>query len=193
MNDGHQSSLRAMTGNGPEPRATFRLRVILGVLALALLVVSGIALWNAQAVSSYNQASAALSENLSQAAKPTADASKLKVAQGQVDDLFGQAGQGRAILLPGTRQAIDRNAALSRQLTAALDQLDQQQSNGSQAQQGQNASGAKRKQSQEQQGLSDEQRRKVEEMLKRNQDLQSAAPAPTSKPSSPSGQQAKPW
>ncbi|RBP99941.1 DUF6466 family protein [Bifidobacterium xylocopae] len=174
-------------------KAGLSTRLFLGALAVILLALGGLGLWNTQAVSSYNQASANLEQNLAEAAKPAADITKLKASQGQVDELFHQAQEGKALLLPATRRAIEHNAALSGDLTRALSRQDHLNKQGGRDRQGRSADSLNRKKAQERQGLDEEQRKKVEEMLKHNQDLQSPSPAPSSNPSGGSGGQSKPW
>ncbi|BDR54932.1 hypothetical protein KIMH_10430 [Bombiscardovia apis] len=176
-----------------QPRAKLWLRIVIALFALILLLLGAVSLLNARAVNVYNEASASLSNNLKAAAQPQADIDKLLASQQQVDALFTDAEQSARLLLPATKDSIAHNAQLSRQLSKALTQQQQIDNPGAQ-QNGANADKLNRHSSQQQQGLSQEQRQQVEEMLKRNQELQNANPQPSARPSTqPSPGQVKPW
>lgn len=181
------------TPSKPKTRVPLALRILLGLLALLIVCAGFFSLWNAHAVKSYNQASTSLTDNLKAARQPQIDVDKLVHAQQQVDTLFYEAQQGSFVLLPTVRQHIAHNAEISQAFTQALVQEQSKtQPNKNSKQLSEQHSTEKK--DQDSQGLTPEQRQQVEDLLKRNQDLQNANPQPSNAPSkSSSNKQTKPW
>ncbi|TPF93521.1 cell surface protein [Bifidobacterium sp. UTBIF-78] len=138
-----------------------------------LAAVAAVAVVNLAATMRFNQATASLTANIKAAQDPSTDVDTLSARQQQTDAQFAEAGRMRALLMPQVRDAIDANTAVSSQLTTITlkqAQLQQDGAGASDATNGQTASGTSgsgnRKQSD---GLTEEQRKKVEELMKANQ------------------------
>ncbi|KAA8829224.1 cell surface protein [Bifidobacterium myosotis] len=138
-----------------------------------LAAVAAVAVVNLAATMRFNQATASLTANIKAAQDPSTDADTLSARQQQTDAQFAEAGRMRALLMPQVRDAIDANTAVSSQLTTITlkqAQLQQDGAGASDATNRQTTSGASgsrnRKQSD---GLTEEQRKKVEELMKANQ------------------------
>jgi hypothetical protein len=172
-------------GRAPRrPRASLAVRAALAVLAVLLAAVAAACILNMTAIRSYNQATQSLDANLKSAAAPNTDLDALKTRQQQTDAQFNDAGAFDFLLLPQVKTAIHTNSQISQTLTTRTSQEIVRQQTAGQA----NGTAGKGtlgngKQSD---GLSQEQRDKVEAMLKANQ--QSASPSDTQ----PSGNAATP-
>lgn len=154
-------------------RGPLGVRIALVVAALMLAAVAAVAVVNLAATMRFNQATASLTANIKAAQDPSTDVDTLSARQQQTDAQFAEAGRMRALLMPQVRDAIDANTAVSSQLTTITlkqAQLQQDGAGASDATNGQTASGTSgsrnRKQSD---GLTEEQRKKVEELMKANQ------------------------
>ncbi|KAB8295622.1 DUF6466 family protein [Bifidobacterium avesanii] len=189
-------------GGSAKARAGLGLRITLITLATVLALGSAWAGANMLAVRGYNAATASLARNLQDASRDDADLDRLNAAQQQTDAQFSDAGMLGAVLLPSVSKPIAANAEVSRQLSALIaDALARQQGgsssdSGSSAQNGGDGTNSD-SQPQGEQGLSDEQQKKVDELIRQNQQLASASPSPSSSTttsSAPSEQStAKPW
>ncbi|MBM6698852.1 cell surface protein [Bifidobacterium pullorum subsp. saeculare] len=155
------------TGARRRARAPLAARIALGVAAALLAAVATLAGVNLAADSSYGQATATLTSNLKQAAKDDADLDTLEASQRQTDAQFADAQALSPVLAPPLRDAIARNAEVSRTLTEriakarqqAKGQADTSEKLAAQAQNGGGQGG----------GLTAEQRRQVEDLLASNQ------------------------
>lgn len=182
-----------------------RRRIVAIVLAVALALACAWTGINVLAVRAYDAATASLARNLEAAAKDDADLDRLSAAQQQTDAQFADAGMLRAVLLPSVGGPIDANTEVSRQLTAMIAAALAAQKGDAEDGKGQSGSGqdgsgqgnGQDGQQQSERGLSEEQQQKVDELIRQNQQLQSAAPTPSasSTTSSAPGEQstAKPW
>ncbi|BDR52744.1 hypothetical protein KIM372_06510 [Bombiscardovia nodaiensis] len=176
----------------PVARAPRVVRLALALIALLAVCVGLLALWNARATSTYNQASTSLTANLKAASQETVNLAKLTQSQLQVDTLFADAQRGKQLILPSTRRSIEHNAHLSQELTEALRKA-------ATAQEQESAKTSQPQETPDQQGrgsngLTQEQRQAIDDMLKRNQELQNANPLPSNQPSNkPGDHTAKPW
>ncbi|MGN0109524.1 MAG: DUF6466 family protein [Bifidobacterium sp.] len=191
----------------PEPpttgakRAALAVRIALVVLACLALALAIVAAANLQAQSAYNQATASLKADLAASAKATADWSTLAARQEQTDDQFAEAATWNAVLLPELKQLIAANSATSHTLTKRIAaELKQQQgaASSSSADSGDGSAqqpSASSSPSSSQDGLNDEQRQQVQDLLKSNQ---SPSPSPSTSSTTgtttptPSGS-VKPW
>lgn len=158
-------------------RAPLAVRVALVLLAVAALAVAGVAGVNLHAVIRFNQATASLNENLSAASKDGADLDALGAGQQQTDAQFSDAGALGFLLLPQVRRSISHNAEVSTRLTDRTVKELAKQKDGTDADQasdpdrtdaGAAATGSSGSAKQGD-GLTEQQRRQVEELLKANQ------------------------
>lgn len=185
--------------NDARPRAPMAVRAVLIALSAVSALGAGWAGVNAVAVRGYDAATASLMRNLEAASKDDADLDRLGAAQQQTDAQFADAGALAPVLLPSVRGPIDTNAEISKRLTALIAEAKAQQNGtGTTSTDGSEVQDADRQQSQEEQGLSDEQRKKVDELLRQNQQLATASPSPSASSStstSAPGEQSasKPW
>lgn len=167
-----------------QARASLAIRIIMiaiAVIALAFAVLTGL---NISASARFNQATASLNSNLKQAARSDADLDALNASQQQTDAQFEDAARLNLALLPQLREAISANAAVSSKLTQRIKQELTAQQGGNSANSGSDTS-----------GLTDEQKKQVEELLKANQ--QSTDTNPSTNTQTDKGnkkqQTAKPW
>ncbi|KAA8822115.1 DUF6466 family protein [Bifidobacterium vespertilionis] len=186
--------------NDARPRAPLAVRAVLIALSAVSALGAGWAGANVLAVRGYDTATASLMRNLEAASKDDADLDRLGAAQQQTDAQFADAGALAPVLLPSVRGPIDTNTEISKRLTALIAEAKAQQQNGTgtTGTDGSEVQGADRQQSQEEQGLSDEQRKKVDELLQQNQQLATVSPSPSASSStstSAPGEQSasKPW
>lgn len=150
-------------------RAPLAARVAMAVAAALLLAAAGVATANLYAVYTYNQATASLNANIEAAADESTDLQMLRTRQQQTDAQFEDAGAPGFLLLPQVRSAIDGNAAASRRLTERTTrEIERQQDGDAAAVQGVDGDGRDGGASRGG-GLTDEQRRQVEELLQANQ------------------------
>ena len=191
-----------MNGEPARARASLAIRIALSIMAALLVVVSLWAVTNLAAVNNYNQATKNLRENIKTSQSDDADLGKLYTRQQQTDDQFDEAKSMRTLLLPQVRESVDHNSRVSSQLTKRiLERIKTEK--GDQSASGADAGStddALAGSSADKAGkLSDEQRRKVEELLAQNaqstqsdgatDDSGSAANQNSNKESS----QTKPW
>jgi hypothetical protein len=175
-------------------RAPLPLRIGVAVIAALLLVTGVVAACNALAINTYNQATQNLTSNISAAKKSTADLSKLKASQEQTDSQYADAQAFSAVLLPSAKSSIQQNAATSKELTALIDKALKEQQSSSKSSDGSEAETDKKSNSSETSGLSQEEREKVQELLKQNQATQTPSPSASSSSSNTStNENVKPW
>ena len=194
----------AMQRNGnagkPSPRAPLAMRIAIAVIAVVALLASIWSAMSAVASSQYDTATAALNANLAAAAGDDADLNQLKASQQQVDDQFQSIERVARLVPTSLSSSITTNADVSRQLSALIDEALNQQHDGGTGgdqSQGQSSDQANQQNTQEDSGLSDEQRQQVEDLIEQNRRLAATASptaSSTSTPSAPSEQSnAKPW
>lgn len=189
----------AASESHPRRRAPMAVRAIVALLAACALAGAAWASLAAVTVRAYDAATASLTANLTAAAADDADLDRLAAAQRQTDAQFADAGRFTAVMPASIAAPVAANAETSRRLSALIDdaiarrapsgssaQTDGQQGDGTQDAQGQSS------------GLTDEQRGKVDELLRSNQQLATPTPSSgstsTSTPSAPSEQPTvKPW
>lgn len=178
------------------PIASLRVRVGLGVAAVVLILLAGVILLNLKAIDTYNQATTSLNASIEYAKKPDADQQQLKARLDQTKAQFEQA-KRLSILLPSdTKKTIDFNQRISQKLTTAAErkltkvQADAKNPNnrnvgtGSQApSSGQNG----------ETGLTEEQRKQVEDVLKANTNKSGVADGKKSQPNDGKAASVKPW
>ena len=149
-------------------KAPLAVRIALVALAVVLLFVSLLAVVNLTAMGNYNQATQRLNENIKLVQQEDADLDKQYASQQQTDAQFEDAGAFRALLLPSLREGIDYNSNISSQLTKLMEQqlsaIDEQSS----ADTTQDSIGGTAESGTAGGSLSDEQLKKVEELLKQN-------------------------
>lgn len=184
-----------------QARASLAIRIIMiaiAVIALAFAVLTGL---NISASARFNQATASLNSNLKQAARSDADLDALNASQQQTDAQFEDTARLNLALLPQLREAISANAAVSSKLTQRIKQELAAQQGGNSANSGsdtngvEGGNGAKDSTANDTSGLTDEQKKQVEELLKANQ--QSTDTTPSTNTQTDKGnkkqQTAKPW
>lgn len=163
---------RARGRSQRQARASLPVRVALSVIAAAALIAGVPVAINLRAVGLYNQATAGLESNISAAAGKDPDLAQLSARQVQVDAQFDEAARFGNLLLPSVRDSIATNSTVSDRLTASLnDRLRDQQegtTNRDNANQSDDAA-------QSQGGLSDQQKRQVEELLNANRQSDNAS------------------
>jgi hypothetical protein len=180
------------SGTKKKSKAPLALRLFICALAAVTLLIGSASIWNAHIVNSYNEASASLTNNLAAVKQPKTDIKKLTTSQQQVDSRFREMESNTVLLIPSVREAVEYNAHISHSFTnALLQEQEKSKSNNTSPnspQQGANNDSEKK------QGLTPEQQQQVEEMLKRNQELQNENPQ-TNHPNTKkkSEQQTKPW
>lgn len=194
-----------MSGN--IKRAPLAVRIALGLVAALALAFAALTAVNLVAMTHFNQATASLQANIAAAGKPDADLATLAASQQQTDAQFGQAGSADPVLLPQLRESIESNTAVSRTLSERLNRelARQQGSDSSKTKNDSSESGTGKDgtgKNSGSSGLSDEQRRKVEEMLKANQRSTPAKPGTSgdskqdggaSKDGNTANKDVKPW
>lgn len=191
----------AMTRTTMKPRASLTVRIVLAVMAALLVMAALWAIVNLAAVNSYNQATQSLQENISTSRKDDADWDKLHTRQQQTDTQFNEASAMKPLLLPQVRESIEHNSHVSSQLTdhaskkIKAEQSDQSASTDSNTADAQESGKSSHKNDE---NLSDEQRRKIEELLAQNAQSTQSDPNDDSgsaakKNPSTSSSQTKPW
>jgi cell division protein FtsB len=191
----------AMTRTTMKPRASLTVRIVLAVMAALLVMAALWAIVNLAAVNSYNQATQSLQENISTSRKDDADWDKLHTRQQQTDAQFNEASAMKPLLLPQVRESIEHNSHVSSQLTdhaskkIKAEQSDQSASTDSNTADAQESGKSSHKNDE---NLSDEQRRKIEELLAQNAQSTQSDPNDDSgsaakKNPSTSSSQTKPW
>lgn len=152
------------------PRASLAVRITLVSLAVLALGVAGVAGVNLIAVTRFNQATASLNSNLTNANNNNTDLDVLSAAQQQTDAQFQDAGSLSFLLLPQLKQAIETNTQVSRQLSQRTQQqIAKQKALVQDNEQQANSDSTENSNAKNSAGLSDEQRKQVEELLKANQ------------------------
>ena len=167
---------RTNGGGKPRARASLPVRIVLAVLAAAVLVVGGFACLNLMAVGQFNQATATLTRNIKAAAKEDADLATLEASQQQTDAQFEDAAAFDAVLMPDVRSSIETNTEVSRELTALIKQrLAEQQGTNNSGGSGGSSNGDSGAATDQSQGktdgpaLTDQQKAQIEQLLKANQ------------------------
>ncbi|MCH9275327.1 DUF6466 family protein [Bifidobacterium amazonense] len=154
-------------------RAGLPVRVALGILAALALAVAILAAVNLHAATTFDQATQSLTEHIAAAKADTPDWSKLSTLQEQTDAQFDEAASAEAVLLPNIREAIAANAAVSDQLTELVKRnlAAQQGGDAGNDSAGDSSESNGRDQSSDSSdgGLTDEQRKQVEDLLKANE------------------------
>lgn len=177
-------------------RSPLAVRIVLGAVAALALLGAAWGAWNLRAAAAYDQATAALRNVAQEAAASDADASRLAQQARQAQDQLADV-DGDILLLPGLRADIGTNLAAAQDLVRQLDAANASQ-DGADASggTGTNGNGTAAGDSTE---LSDEQRQRIEDMLKANQ---STSPSPDAGSNADAGQEgtpgttsgeAKPW
>ncbi|WP_236022553.1 DUF6466 family protein [Bifidobacterium phasiani] len=153
-------------------RAPLAVRIALAVAAALLLAAAAVAAVNLYAVYTFNQATASLNANIAAASDDATDLQMLQIRQQQTDAQFEDAGAFGFLLLPQVRSDIEHNAAASSLLTERTIQEVELQHDG-----GDSADAAavgvedagRGDDAKQGGGLTEEQRRQVEELLQANQ------------------------
>ncbi len=181
-------------------RASLAIRVIMAVIAVAALAFAVLAGLNISASARFNQATTSLNRNLKQASQDDADLDALNASQQQTDAQFEDVARLNIALLPQLRQAIAANATVSAELTKRIGQelaaqrgTDTTNGNSGSAE----TEGATTKDSKNSNGsgLTDEQKKQVEELLKANQQSTDTNPSTNTQTDKANKKQqtAKPW
>lgn len=190
------------TPSSRRARASLPVRVTLIAAAVVMIVIAALAVVNLIAANQYNQATQSLTENIKASQSQTPDLDKLGTQQQQTDAQFQDAASAGALLLPQLREAIAHNSAVSERLTKRISkkikaaQDPQDSSAGTQDESSQNSTGKQKSGS----SLTEEQRRKVEELLQQNtqsttpeSNAESSKGSTADQDSDSSSAQTKPW
>ena len=154
-------------GKGAEARASFAVRAAVAMLAVLALALSVLTAVNLSAVLRFNEATAGLYEHLDAAAQSDVDLDALAAGQQQTDAQFEDAAALETVLLPVVREAIERNRKTSATLTERVNRaLRERQGDSSSSSDTVDGSGRNARKGD---GLTDEQKRQVEDLLKANQ------------------------
>ena len=182
---------REANGREAKDRAVARTplwsRILIGIVAMACLC-AGIA-----AGANLIAATSQLNGNLKAASKDDADLSTLSALQQKADARFADAAAWSALLLPQVKDVIDTNASVSATLTERINaQLQKQQNTETSNAQTAPGSDGNAKQSG---GLTQEQRKQVDDLLKSNQqsNSQNGSKGGKGKSSSNTNSTTKPW
>ena len=182
---------REANGREAKDRAVARTplwsRILIGIVAMACLC-AGIA-----AGPNLIAATSQLNGNLKAASKDDADLSTLSALQQKADARFADAAAWSALLLPQVKDVIDTNASVSATLTERINaQLQKQQNTETSNAQTTPGSDGNAKQSG---GLTQEQRKQVDDLLKSNQqsNSQNGSKGGKGKSSSNTNSTTKPW
>ena len=168
-------------------------RILIGIVAMACLCAGIAAGANLIAVTAFDDATSQLNGNLKAASKDDADLSTLSALQQKADARFADAAAWSALLLPQVKDVIDTNASVSATLTERINaQLQKQQNTETSNAQTTPGSDGNAKQSG---GLTQEQRKQVDDLLKSNQqsNSQNGSKGGKGKSSSNTNSTTKPW
>lgn len=190
---------------GRAPRAGLPVRVLCAAAAVLALGVAAVGVVNLRAADAFSQATSRLKENIAAVAGETPDYDRLATLQGQVDAQFADAGAAGVLLLPSLRADIAANADVSQRLTRLIEaelagsddgsSSDDATSDGS----GSDGSGDDGDDSANSadDGLTDEQRRQIEELLASNEQSTDLGESQTTDKSQTTtnntGNTSKPW
>lgn len=179
-------------------KAPLAVRIALIALAMVLLAVGLLAMVNLTAMGNYNQATQRLSENIKLVQQESADLDKQYASQQQTDAQFEDAGAFGVLLLPGLREDIDYNSAISRQLTKLMEKQLNAADDQSSTDATEDSAGGTVESGTAGGSLTDEQLQKVEELLKQNTSSTQSDGNDESSGSATTGNeggssQAKPW
>ncbi|MDF7663658.1 DUF6466 family protein [Bifidobacterium sp. ESL0763] len=174
-------------GERRKAMAPLAVRITLGVFAAAFLAGAGLVCANISAISTYNQATTSLNQTIATYNNPESDLQSLKTRQDQIDQQFESADTFAPLLLPQVRSSIKANRTVLHSMSKKTSKkLAVQQGKGGQA-----GAGRPGQSSNEAPGLSDEQRKQIEQTLKANQPASGAQK--DGKTTTDEGNKAKPW
>jgi hypothetical protein len=190
---GKSATVRQATSR---PIASLRVRVGLGIAAVLLILLAGVILVNLKAIDTYNQATTSLNANIEYAKKPDADQQQLKARLDQTKAQFEQA-KRLSILLPSdTKKTINFNQRISQKLTTNVErklakvQADAKNPKGQNTDTGSQSPPAGQN---GETGLTEEQRKQVEDVLKANTNNGGVADGKKSQPNDGKDAGVKPW
>ncbi|MCH4208672.1 DUF6466 family protein [Bifidobacterium sp.] len=196
------TSTAGSTGSPSPRRSPLAVRLLLVASAIALGAAMVFCALNLHAIGVYNQATQSLNANLKAAASPEVDLGTLKTRQQQTDAQFGDVQAFTPILLPAVKAPVQANARISQTLTARINQelAKQSKQDASSGGASPDTPGKATPSPTQSSGLSHEQRSKVEDLLKANQQRSSDATSknPSASPTSDgddgnTADGAKPW
>lgn len=173
-------------------------RITLIVLAVALALFAGLTATNLTAMHTFNAATDSLNADIAAAQDDTTDLNTLKAKQQQVDAQFAEAKALNPVLLPQLRNAINTNSEISEELTKILLERSEQQNSSSSSSSSNSSDNNSDSNSQSSlDGLSDEQKQQVQDLLKSNQtntsDSDSDSDSSDTQNQNTSGNTSKPW
>ncbi|WP_125968726.1 DUF6466 family protein [Bifidobacterium samirii] len=188
---------------GRAPRAGLPARVLCAAAAVLALGVAAVGVVNLRAADAFSQATSRLKEDIAAVAGETPDYDRLATLQGQVDAQFADAGAAGVLLLPSLRADIAANADVSQRLTRLIAAELAGSDDGSSADDatsdgGSDGSGdAGDSGDSADDGLTDEQRRQIEELLASNEQSTDLGESQTTDKSQTTtnntGNTSKPW
>ena len=186
---------REANGRAAKDRAVARTplwsRILIGIVAMACLCAGIAAGANLIAVTAFDDATSQLNGNLKAASKDDADLSTLSALQQKADARFADAAAWSALLLPQVKDVIDTNASVSATLTERINAQLQKHTETSNAQTTPGSDGNAKQSG----GLTQEQRKQVDDLLKSNQqsNSQNGSKGGKGKSSSNTNSTTKPW
>ena len=153
-------------------RGSLTLRVVLAVVAAVLLIAAALGVVNLRALDVYDQATRSLSENLAMFEHDDTDLQALALKQQQTDAQFKDATTLRDVLFPQLGSSIENNAAISNALSKSIAaKLGEQQGGGNMSSASPSSNGSSNSSGSGNQStgsLTEEQRSKIDALLKAN-------------------------
>lgn len=165
------SSTTASPTKAAATKASLRVRLVLVGIAICIGIVAFVAGVNLYALSTYNEATAMLNSTLEESKAQNPDYDKLKVRQQQADAQLNDAKAWNALLLPHIKQAVSTNSDISQQALSQTEQSIVKQTEGPKSSTTPKAPATQNPQSTTSSGggLTENQRKQVEELLQANQ------------------------
>lgn len=154
----------------PRPIASLGIRIVLGIATGVLILSAGVILANLKAIDTYNQATTSLTASIEYAKNPDADQQQLKARLEQAKAQFDQAERLHILLPASIHKTIDLNRQIAQKhITGTEHKIAKAQSaNNSDSQNpGTDAQLSPSGQAGDT-GLTEEQRKQVEDVLKAN-------------------------
>lgn len=173
-------------------------RIVLLVVAAVAVATAVWSLWNIHAADENADATATLTRTIDEASKSDADLKRLLTQQRQTDARYDALMAAKATLLPQLASSVEANAEVSKALTGRLEERIAQEERDRQPQDSggtstQNAGGGADP------ALDEQERRKLEELLKNNEPTESDQSDPaqdgtrTQQGGTAGDRDAKPW
>lgn len=158
-----------MSNSTQSSRASKAVRIMLLCCSALLIIASILAGINMYAVNTYNDATQTLQSIIKQAQKPDADIKQLYTHNAQVLNQFHSLDSLKPVTLAETQRAVAANSAVAAQLQDRMKHMLDEQNKQASRNDAHNNDDAQEGSASANPALSDEQRQKVEDMLKSNE------------------------